>query len=364
MEFDSLEQRQIFHLENTMPPFVPLLDDVISVRSQEHFYTFLTRVYHTLLEHPRLLFPNLHDDDAHTNRFNKNADAKPELTNQIRLIIRKLESLQDTIMVIGQKGQDMAGGLSVSHETRLPRSHLAVLEQAGLTRIRRKEQDWFTYPLLDELLPAWKWLAARPGITRVEFSRCMFNPRHSYAKDVYAKLLGDQQAFEQLAADLEAKGYIRIENRNQELALDYVLPVGAKPGPVKDAWAERFHLGVSMKVDPFVRKPAYIAMRMPQARTVLSQFDHMNESLREFVIHWNAPCSGCRYCVQTDKTGTRPLAFIPVDFDREHHLCPYFPGYHYCWDRLEQTVAEGITACLTFMEHTLEVTIQQETAGG
>ena len=62
-------------------------------------------------------------------------------------------------------------------------------------------------------------------------------------------------------------------------------------------------------------------------------------------------CDGCRYCVQTDKTGKRPFARIAVQYaEKEYKLCPYYPGYSFWWTSIDDTLADNIFGLLGFMD--------------
>ena len=80
-------------------------------------------------------------------------------------------------------------------------------------------------------------------------------------------------------------------------------------------------------------------------------------SVQGFVVARTKKCDGCRYCVQTDKTGKRPLANLPVSYNgRELRLCPYFPGYSYCWTALSDGLVDDMITMLGFMDVLFEGT--------
>jgi hypothetical protein len=81
----------------------------------------------------------------------------------------------------------------------------------------------------------------------------------------------------------------------------------------------------------------------------LDNFDAMDTNLQEFVVSQTKKCDGCKYCVQTDKTGSRPLAYITVN-KGQHNLCPYFPGYQYNWTQIDDKLADQLIGFLSFMD--------------
>jgi len=83
----------------------------------------------------------------------------------------------------------------------------------------------------------------------------------------------------------------------------------------------------------------------------LQAYDSMDTALQAFVARRTKQRDGCRYCIQTDKTGKRPMAYIPINFEgREYQLCTYYPGYSYCWTHIDAALAEDLIRMLAFMD--------------
>ncbi|WP_040950504.1 hypothetical protein [Gorillibacterium massiliense] len=355
MNFSSLEQRVIHTYLDTFPDFIPAPSASVSEQGQKQFYDFMRHVYDILMERPDLLFAKTHGDDAHTNRFNKRADGKPELTNTLRRSQIKVEELITTMFRIGEAGRLIGSKLVIGSDLKISRSHLSVLEEAGIITV--KEEDG-NRPLFhaqkDELMPAWKWMASKPGASVLAFSRCMFDSERSYPRGIYERLSGDEAAFRALVEYLEANGYARIDNRDHQVALDYVKNYDRKDMPVKDAWAERTHAGISAKYDPHVKQPAYFCLRVPKMKEVLGRFDSMDDEVKSFVVASNKKCDGCNYCTQTDKTGERGHSSIIVSHNgKEYELCLLFPGFYYCWVALDEGLVSGMIRYLRFIDETL-----------
>jgi hypothetical protein len=77
----------------------------------------------------------------------------------------------------------------------------------------------------------------------------------------------------------------------------------------------------------------------------------MDRNLQKFVTGQTKKCDGCNYCIQTDKTASRPRACIPVTFEQEkYNLCSYFPGYTYCWTGIDDNLADQLIDMLVFMD--------------
>lgn len=349
--YQNLEQRMIHTYLDTFPPFTPSSDGP-STESQSQFYQFMDKLYRLLAETPGLLFRELHADDAHTNRFNKGQDQKPKLVITMRKVLKEVESLLAGMFALGQAGRVIGNALVLEDPPRMGKKHRRVFEQVGL-RMTEEEAGRvsLTCEGFDELFPAWVWMAARPGTSLLGFSRCLFREGHPYASEVYARLSGDEAAFQRLERYLVDHGYARLDNREGGIALDYVKGHGDAEPP-RGGWVYGVrHTGISARYDVLVKEPPVFGLCIPRMREVLAAFDKMDESLQGFVVARTKQCDGCRYCVQTDKTGKRPLARIPVRHGgKEVHLCPLFPGYGFCWNALDDDLVDRMIGMLGFMD--------------
>jgi len=101
-----------------------------------------------------------------------------------------------------------------------------------------------------------------------------------------------------------------------------------------------------------VQNPPILGLCIPNGlKPYLLDFDSANKIIQEFIVSRTKKCDGCRYCVQTDKTKTRQLAYIKVKYDqKKYNLCPYFPGYSYCWSSIDEGLAEQLIKMLSFMD--------------
>ncbi len=86
-------------------------------------------------------------------------------------------------------------------------------------------------------------------------------------------------------------------------------------------------------------------------KEILAAFDRLPLRVQHFVVARTKKCDQCRYCVQTDKTGKRPLAAQLVNYQgKEVNLCPYFPGYNYCEPELSDDQVDDMIAMLGAMD--------------
>ena len=202
-----------------------------------------------------------------------------------------------------------------------------------------------------EMLQAWTWMAARPGAALLDFSRCLLREDYSYASDIYARLSGNEAAFRRLEGYLTENGYTRMDNWDGTLTLDYYKTHGDK-APTKGGFQYGIkHTGISASYDLLMESPAVFGLCIPRMKEILTAFDSMATRVQDFVVARTKRYDGCRLCVQTDKTGKRPLANLPVRYgEKELRLCPYFPGYNYCWTALSDALVDDMIAMLRFMD--------------
>ena len=135
-------------------------------------------------------------------------------------------------------------------------------------------------------------------------------------------------------------------------SLTYANPVWSNEFPKGGCEYKIKHTGISMRYEPYSSESWILGVCIPGGMKVyLEHFDEMPAGLQGFVISRVKRCDGCRYCVQTDKTGNRPLAKISVQYEgNAYSLCPYYPGYRFWWTSMDDTLADHIIVLLGFMD--------------
>jgi hypothetical protein len=333
MMFKTVEQRIAHTYIDMFPRFVPDEKASAGIAEQEEFYLLMKNLYQLIFENPLLLTAELHDDDAFPNRFHMSAYGKPELLIYRRKFLKAMNTLLQNMFLLGQ-------GTAV----KLSKKQLNVLSKLGVSDIA--------------CLPAaWTWMSARPEACITAFSFCLFNKNHIYTPDIYARLLGEE-VFRKLENWMAGQGYIpydmyHVTASDCKLSLSYANPAWGKERPNGGYQYKITHTGIAAQYDPCIQDPVVLGLCIPKGlmKKLIGSFDSMSETLRTFVIERTTKCWDCRYCVQTDKTGSRPLAYIPVRYERQDYkLCTYFPGYSYCWTGIDGGLAERLTEMLSFMD--------------
>lgn len=151
-----------------------------------------------------------------------------------------------------------------------------------------------------------------------------------------------------LCDELEKRGYEKLHRIDgKRISLDYVKEYGNKKHPVKMTWGDKFHAGIEVSYEDIMIEPCYVWLRVPQFDEVLKRNSELSEHTKEFFHQHIKQCNGCRYCVQTDKTGKRPLAAVEV---MKAKLCPMLPGFSMNWRDLPKKRAEKMLMVLDDVE--------------
>lgn len=353
--YPSLEQRILAVSEAAIPPFHP--SQYADYQGQRQFYDFLKTLYRVLLEDPLLLFSTLHEDGFYTRRYNRSSEGKPELYRNMMAARKKIEGLFTLLMTVGREGELRDDGMDIPREVRLNKKILALLEAAGLICEKHNGGLHIRTGQREKMFAVLRWMAQREDADLLRFAQgrfCLREEAHCYALEALCTIAPDPEVLRLFDAHLLEKGFTRIEYRDTGSALielDYVknYPLTKKELdlPVKDAWAERTHSGLSIRYDFYMEHPVCYCLRAPHMDEVLHGIHNMPPEVRRFILRWNKKCDGCRYCVQTDKTGSRPLRAVQAEGCA---LCPLFPGFNYSWETFDRDLMRDVSGYLDYID--------------
>jgi len=347
MNYTSLEQRMAHTYRDMFPPFIPLAGAEASIQSQEQFYGFMKNVIQILFDTPQVLFTKLFEDDAYPNRFNQASYGKPNLYGHMKKDLVAIDELMTLLFTLGQKGTVEDGGLALSQAVEIKKKHRNVLPQLGL----KLEDNILKCDQFSDLFTTWHWMATRENASPIAFSRCMFDPGHSYIQDIYARLFGDENAFCLLEQYLDKNGYMRVETKRGPFTLDYVKQTVEKEVPLgSPQHGDPFHYGISAEYKASAAIPQFMVLRIVEMSDMLLKFDRMPDGLKRFVVQYIKKCDDCKYCIQTDKTGKRKQLHIDLAYDGGYLVCPLYPGFNFCFTELNDNLVQGLTAFLDFMD--------------
>ena len=332
MAYANLEQRMAQTYLDMFPGFVPEENAPVDESQQKIFYDLIKSLLKLAFNEPQYFAPVLHEDDAYPNRFNKSSYGKPELRVNMRKFLKAMDDLLQNMFVLGQ-------GTSV----KLQKGQTEILSKLGIN-------DFTKLPA------AWVWMATRPASNIVTFSHCFFKKGYPYTSDIYAPLLGEA-SFRKLENWMINKGYqsydiFNVTASDCKLSLTYANPAWSKESPRGGFEYKIRHTGISICYEPLVREPPVMGLCIPNGlKAFLNTFDSMDKKLQDFILDHTKKCDACRYCVQTDKTGKRPLASVGLTHENiNYNLCPYFPGYRYCWTSVNDKLVEQLVNFLSYMD--------------
>lgn len=330
--YNSLEQRMARSYLDLFPEFIPDELAEVSVSEQEEFYELMKALYELAYHEPLLFVPTLHEDDAYPNHFNKVSYGKPELLTNQKKYLKAVDSLLQNMFLLGQ-----------GEVVKLNKRQKVILERLGIYDVC-------------ELPAAWKWMAKRSEADLESFSHCFFKRDYPYESNIYASLLGAGD-FYKLEKWMLEHGYERYVIKDStatdcKMILTYANPVWSNEKPKGSFEYKIKHTGISVRYDSYFCEPCIMGICIPNGlKTYLEHFEEMEAVLKVFVMSKTKKCDGCKYCVQTDKSGQRPLACVNVEYEEKKALlCPYFPGFSYCWTSLDADLADNIIRMLVFMD--------------
>lgn len=282
----------------------------------------------------------------------------------IRDSIKKLEALIEELYRAVCEGEICDGGLLLPDGFKLGKALKNALALNDITVQKRDER--IILSMSDECVAGLKELASisKKNIIAITdgpqedkaylyFSRCVFEPSENWTAKAFDKLLNADGCLIKLCDELECHGFTRTDCFDgKKVSLDYYRQLGKKKEPLKWAWAERTHLGIGLTYEDIQIEPAYLWIRMPMFKIVLENANKLPQNVRKFLADSTKTCDGCRYCIQTDKTGKRPLSAVSVDGKKK---CPNFPGFSMNWRYLSSELAENILQMLISLEQLEEL---------
>ena len=336
LTYTSLEQRTAQGYLDVFPLFIPEESASVSIEEQKEFYDIMKKLYKLAYVEPQLFVPKLHEDDVPPMLFSGRSDSEQETLTNMKKFRKSVDTLIWQMYLMG-----------IGSEYTLNTRQKKILAGLGIADFTK-------------LSPVWEWMAKKEHLERFEqpsrFAHCCFREEYLYAADIFEKAF-DNTAFGKLKGWMTAHGYKPFQICNTtasdcKLSLTYANPSWSEETPRGGFEYKIKHTGISMRYEPCCKEPWILGVCIPGGmKLFLEHFDEMPEHVQDFVMSRIKRCDGCRYCVQTDKTGKRPFARIAVQYaEKEYKLCPYYPGYSFWWTSIDDTLADNIIGLLGFMD--------------
>ena len=335
MEFNTLEQRMAKSYLDMFPKFIPDKNVKICIDEQEKFYSLIKNLYDLAFNEPLLFVSSLHEDDVYPSRYKKSY-GKPDLINNMRKFVKAMDLLLQNMYLLGQE-----------LDVKIDKRQKEILSRLNINNYNKLPKEW-------------TWMAKRENSNIVEFKHCLFDRNYPYTSDIYANLLGEA-SFRKLENWMISQGYKKYDIYNLiasdcKLSLTYANLLWDKTAPRGGHEYKIKHTGISVQYDFYTQYPVILGLCIPNGlKHFLDNFQSMERKLKDFVVSQTKKCNGCRYCVQTDKTKSRPFVYITINHKKkDYNLCPYFPGYSYSWTKINDEIVEKIINMLKFMDEHID----------
>lgn len=334
--YKSLEQRAARGYLDTFPPFIPHEHAPVSIEAQSIFYGYMRKLYLLAQDEPQLFVPKLHADTLPPALYSAGTDSEREAQKHMKQFRKAVDGVVMKMYLMGAQG-----------EVKLDRRQSRILSRLGAA-------DAAALPA------AWVWMAKKEHLERFQtpsrFAHCCFREDYVYAADIYERAF-HSAAFIRLKDWMVNQGYKPFQIYDAtasdcRFSLTYANPAWCDEPPRGGFEYKIRHTGIAMRYESCCRDPWILGLCIPGGMMpFLDQFDRMPACVQDFVISRVKRCDGCRYCIQTDKTGKRPLARVAVRYAGEEiGLCPYYPGYRFWWNRIDDALADRLIEFLRFMD--------------
>lgn len=352
-QFPDLARRMVDYARTTLPEFYPATQGVGSRQGQQAFYRWIQGVYDALYRQPELWAGKPVEDDCYAQPWSN--EKRQQVVTAMRKLTGKIDDLFRLVMELARYGQQQEDVLMVAKEAvKLTAAKRKLLAAARL-HVEDQGTSWAVKaPGYEAMLPTLTALSEQSmvgdGQKPYTFSHCLFDRQYPYFDGVFRSMSGDGEAYDRLLGYLREKGYQRSSLRDGRIIVDWAIDYGRKPTALKDSWGEREHGGITLEYKYAVRRPFFCGLRIPRYKLLLEAADAMQEDVRAMVCAKGKECDGCGYCIQTDKTGKRPRAFVPVSHGgKTYALCTMFPGFGFWYDELNARNVSEIIGLLEFI---------------
>lgn len=353
-EYANLEQRMVKYYSDLLAPYHPAKE--IPEACQYEYYEFVKGLYYKLFTRPEEFFTKLNADDAFPNRFNCSEYGKPELKPNMKKDRNKIEELFQLLLTIGSTGDETEEGLLIKSPLSKKQKAMLAYMDLDITDGILKHK---AYPNLHQAIkylagkenPLWlmpKMAMPILALPFLAFQFCWFDSSYPYLEKTHEKFY-DREQYQRLTGWLKEKGYRSSVRFDTTLTLDYTKSIGNKEKPVGYAlFGDKYHYGFTFEFRPDPRIMQHCELRIIQYAGMLKRFDDLSDKTKQLIRLRTKICDGCRYCIQTDKTGKRPIAAIKLSDGTAR--CPYYPGFSFTYEMLTKQDVDDIMAFLTDLE--------------
>lgn len=316
--YDSLGDRMVSPYCSAYPPFKPVLDCGASESSQRQMYNFLQDTLNIIRNDLSVIDVEYVPDDCY--QYYETCNTKPDLRLKMLGIRKKFFDFYDFLFSLGLYGEPVKDKLYINKkEMRISKKFRDKLPVFGLHLEDNKDFYMLSHNKYKELFPAWKLHSSISGdyksqaIKMVTFLNGRFGGKVYSVSEMFGRI-SCAESIAELEDYFVSKGFTC---KNDDLMVTY-----EKEYPKNQRAYMRIYYDWR-RITPLV-----FELKSPRFSEVIKSYDQMDDDLKALIFNRTKTCDGCRYCVQTDKTKTRPLLAQKLEFEGKKKMkCPLFPSF-------------------------------------
>jgi len=344
--FENLAQRSINYFLVTMPEFKAVKSGTANEKEQKSAYEFIKNIYESLNKNPELLVLKNQADDCYPDWWTQKKQ-KPGLPEKIRGNIKSISAFIEAVYDIVSEGEADGDSIKIAAEScKLKPVVIKKFSGFGIDNRKNDEKYIFTFPkgalkglkLLAEISADY---SQKSGLKihnkQVNqyflFSHGIYDHRTPYTTEIFRGVIENKEAYDKMINYFENNNFIRLDNKEystgmkcDKVSFDFIKFYGKPEGKIGNCWKTRNFSGIEIAYDELTQSQTRIGIHLPFFSEILENAGTMSESLKKYVSEQNK-CGGCRYCVQLDKTKTKPLRSLKIG---KNNICTVFTfGYQY-----------------------------------
>lgn len=312
--FSNLSQRYIYSIVATFPSYRFNKECGVDETAQCQMHGFLSDLVQLIYEQPSLIdMPDVPDS------YDGEWENRDEFLKNCRKVESKFVCFVELLTVIGIKGNVENDSMIVPISPKI-KKNLSVLEAIGLN-ITESDKSYIIqsggYPKIFE---AWKALSLQEYKTKTVYLRNVirniYDKNETYtAEEIFGELLPNREALSVFDHYFSTNGYTLSNGKQVHMIAEWL-----KEYPKE----KRSRFQVNFAWTKY--NPINFTFMMPEIKGVMDHFDEFSDEMKRTFIDMANLCSGCRFCLQTDKTKTKSIECKKVVFEgKDYTVCTLFP---------------------------------------
>jgi len=314
LDFPSLSHRFIY---SYAIPKLNFTDPNCGVdeQSQQQFKAFLRGMLEVLYSDPTIIDMPFFEDT-----YSWKEDSK--IFNPKKLKIEnKFWRFVDFLIKLGETSELDEGALIIGKKAVRIKPRLEQLDAVGFEVEDVGENYRITNSDFPQMFAAFKYQASRkfksPQHARRSFVLGIMDERTFTAKECYGEFLPDTGFAEKVEEYCRQNGFVCIGDEWLECRIQW-----------EKEFQKKKRILFMVFSEPWKQYQVKYTVRVSDFGAVFAEFAGMSDGLKQMILDEAYPCGGCKYCVQTDKTGKKPIAVSKVSHNGVNKaICSYYPLY-------------------------------------